>query len=148
MPGRMSAIYKSEIDSWTPGALGDNGAAMGRELESGRVLYFPNLRFAFEKNEEKFLDPKWSNGNAKNISLAADNGSVKGAAGSAEELKELSALVGRYRSSAANLVRALLPKYSPGLRLGRTSYRPVMVQGRATSWRKDDTRLHVDAFPT
>src|SRR6185436_15847157 len=117
-----------EIDSWTPTAPGDKGAAMARELESGRVLYFPKLRFAFENREERFLDPKWSNGSAKNISLAKDNGSVKGAAGSAEELKELSALVGRYRSSAANLVRTLWPKYTGGLRMGRTSYRPVLVQ--------------------
>jgi hypothetical protein len=144
----MSAIYTSEIDSWTPAAPRDNGSGMARELESGRVLYFPKLKFPFEKSEEKFLDPKWSNGSAKNISLAKDDGSVKGAAGSQDELKELSALVHRYRSSALNLVRTLLPKYASGLRMGRTSYRPVLVQGRAQSWRKDDTRLHVDAFPT
>jgi len=144
----MSAIYTVELDAWTPGLPPDNGEALGRELESGRVLYFPKLRFGFEQHEEKFLDPKWSDANAKNISLAKDNGSIKGAAGSADELKELGAMVNRYRSSAANLVRTLLPKYSQGLRLGRTSYRPVLVQGRAQSWRKDDTRLHVDAFPT
>jgi len=144
----MSAIYTSQIDTWTPATPGDNGSAMERELESGRVLYFPKLRFSFEKNEEKFLDPKWSNGSAKNISLWKEDRGVKGAAGSTEELKELTGLVGRYRKSAVNLVRILLPKYSNGMRLGRTSYRPVLVQGRPTSWRKDDTRLHVDAFPT
>ena len=144
----MSAIYTSAIDNWTPPGPKDNGAAMARELEAGRVLYFPRLRFAFEKHEEKFLDPKWSNGSAKNISLAADTGSVKGAAGSSQELKDLSTLVGRYRSAASHLVRILLPKYSAGLRMGRTSYRPVLVQGRPASWRKDDSRLHVDAFPT
>jgi 3-deoxy-D-manno-oct-2-ulosonic acid (Kdo) hydroxylase len=32
--------------------------------------------------------------------------------------------------------------------MGRASLRPVEAAGRATSWRKDDTRLHVDAFPT
>ena len=31
---------------------------------------------------------------------------------------------------------------------GNPSYRPVGVEGRETSWRKDDTRLHVDAFPS
>jgi hypothetical protein len=144
----MTAIHTLDLDTWAPPTPQDNGAALARELESGRVLYFPKLRFRFEKNEEKFLDPKWSDGNAKNISLAKDDGSVKGAAGSPEELNELSALVNRYRSSASKLVRALLPKYSNGLRMGRTSYRPVLVQGRAQSWRKDDTRLHVDAFPT
>src|SRR5262245_55354454 len=100
----MSAIYTSEIDSWTPAAPRDNGAGMARELESGRVLYFPKLKFPFEKNEEKFLDPKWSNGSAKNISLAKDDGTIKGAAGSPEELKDLGALVNRYRSSASHLV--------------------------------------------
>src|SRR5207248_11543487 len=29
----------------------------------------------------------------------------------------------------------------------RASFRPVEISGRKTSWRKDDTRLHVDAFP-
>src|SRR5439155_15937417 len=29
----------------------------------------------------------------------------------------------------------------------RTSFRPVEIEGRKTSWRKDDTRLHIDAFP-
>src|SRR6267378_645721 len=144
----MSAIYSTGIDTWTPQAPPDRGAALAREVESGHVLYFPELKFRFEKHEEKFLDPKWSNGSAKNISLDKDEGSIKGAAGTSEELKELSALAARYRSSASNLVRTLFPKYSGGLRLGRTSYRPVLVEGRPASWRKDDSRLHVDAFPS
>src|SRR5262249_55300448 len=31
---------------------------------------------------------------------------------------------------------------------GRTSFRPAEIEGRALSWRKDDRRLHVDAFPS
>jgi hypothetical protein len=30
----------------------------------------------------------------------------------------------------------------------RTSFRPQPAVGRAVSWRKDDSRLHVDAFPS
>jgi hypothetical protein len=144
----MSAVYTTEIDTWTPSVPPDNGTALARELESGKVLYFPKLRFSFDAQEQKFLDPRWSNGRAKNISLNQDNGAVKGAVGSDHEVQELSQLVNRYRSSAANLVRTLFPRYSGRLRLGRTSYRPVLVQGRAASWRKDDSRLHVDAFPS
>ena len=33
------------------------------------------------------------------------------------------------------------------IQLGRTSFRPVEISGRPSSYRKDDTRLHVDAFP-
>ena len=29
----------------------------------------------------------------------------------------------------------------------RASFRPAEIAGRASSWRKDDTRLHVDSFP-
>ena len=39
------------------------------------------------------------------------------------------------------------PRYASRLTRGRTSFRPVEIAGRASSWRKDDTRLHVDAFP-
>src|SRR5262249_61053742 len=30
----------------------------------------------------------------------------------------------------------------------RTSFRPVEIEGRLSSWRKDDSRLHVDSFPS
>src|ERR1051326_8897630 len=46
------------------------------------------------------------------------------------------------------LTGSLAPRYKAGLKPGRTSFRPVEIQGRASSYRKDDTRLHVDAFPS
>jgi hypothetical protein len=46
------------------------------------------------------------------------------------------------------LIGALFPRYAPHLKRARTSYRPHGAAGRAVSWRKDDTRLHVDAFPS
>ena len=33
-------------------------------------------------------------------------------------------------------------------RFAGTSYRPFEVDQRKLSWRRDDTRLHVDAFPS
>ena len=49
---------------------------------------------------------------------------------------------------ATALIGALFPRYAPHLKRARTSYRPHGAAGRAVSWRKDDTRLHVDAFPS
>ena len=40
-----------------------------------------------------------------------------------------------------------LSHYRDRLEVGRTSFRPVEIEGRPTSWRKDDTRLHIDSFP-
>jgi len=43
-------------------------------------------------------------------------------------------------------VRELFPTYEGSLETRLVSFRPVGVEGRAASARKDDARLHVDAF--
>jgi hypothetical protein len=57
-------------------------------------------------------------------------------------------MVDRFARDASGLVAAILPRYAPHLKRARTSYRPHAASGRPVSWRKDDTRLHVDAFPS
>jgi hypothetical protein len=59
----------------------------------------------------------------------------------------LSKLIGRFSASAHALMRSLFPHYKDSIKLARTSLRPAEVEGRRSSWRKDDTRLHIDAFP-
>ena len=39
-------------------------------VESGRVLSFPHLAFAFGDEERRFLDPKWADSKAKNVSVS------------------------------------------------------------------------------
>ncbi len=53
----------------------------------------------------------------------------------------------RFSDSTAALVDNLLPAYRGRVQLARTSFRPAEIAGRATTWRKDDTRLHIDSFP-
>jgi hypothetical protein len=106
----------------------------------------PQLAFALSAAEQRFLDVRWSDGRAKNISLEGD--AIKGARGNAADLRELGALIARFAGNASALIAALFPRYAPHLMRARTSYRPHGAAGRAASWRKDDTRLHVDAFPS
>lgn len=121
-------------------------------IEHGGVLHFPAMRFALIGDEARFLDTRWSDGKAKNISLRGlgdpNQEALRGAAGSAEDLADLRALVARYRDQATALVDRLFPHYRGHLKRGNTSLRLFGVEGRQTSWRKDDTRLHVDAFPS
>ena len=117
-------------------------------LEGGQVLFFPRLAFPLGADERPFLDPRCSDGRAKNISYDASSGRMKGAALTGHERERLQAMVARFAQSARMLVEGLLPDYAPHLRPGRTSYRPVEVQERPSSYRKDDSRLHVDAFPS
>src|SRR5207249_650859 len=48
---------------------------------------------------------------------------------------------------AAEVIARTAPRYAPHLQTGKTSYRPRPAE-QAVSLRKDDRRLHVDAFPS
>lgn len=117
-------------------------------LEAGRVLFFPQLAFRLEADELQFLDPKCSDGRAKNVSFDARAGVLRGTHLVGEERERLQAMVARFAKDAERLFKELLPNYSSAVRLGRTSYRPVEIKERVSSYRKDDSRLHVDAFPS
>jgi hypothetical protein len=117
------------------------------ELEAGKVLYFPRLGFELLPEERSLLTPSLLSPDARNISLDA-NGKLKGAVGDAAVQRTAAAMVGRFRAQAQQLIHGLLPHYTPALRLAPTSYRPAQVETRVQSWRADDRRLHVDAFPS
>lgn len=117
-------------------------------VEAGEVLAFDRLAFALQPGEQRFLDERWSDGKAKNISLRWPAGELRGAAGSADDLRLLHGLLLRFATDAEALVLRLFPHYRGALRRGNTSLRNAEIAGRVTSWRQDDSRLHVDAFPS
>ena len=116
-------------------------------LENGAVVLLPQLSFRLEPAELKFLQPATVHG-AKNVSYNPATALVGGTRVAGADLEELRALLARFSSATARLVRTLFPAYASGIQLGRTSLRPVEIAGRVTSWRSDDTRLHVDTFPS
>jgi hypothetical protein len=127
------------------GGMPDSGSIAA--LEAGNVLYFPKLSFDLEPPERRLLTPSVLSPDVRNISLDAD-GRLKCAAGDADLQRDLAAMIGRFRLQAKSLIDALLPHYTPALRMAPTSYRPVQVETRTQSWRADDKRMHVDAFPS
>ena len=128
----------------------DDGPTRGVEavVEDGQVLSFPKLPFVLSADEKRFLDERWADGKAKNISVRWPGGELRGAAGSAGDLDALRAMIVRYAEQSEAFALRLFPHYRGKLRRGNTSFRPADIAGRETSWRKDDTRLHVDAFPS
>ena len=139
------------------------------ELEEGAVLFLPELAFDVRWDEKPHFSP--SIVAAKNISFDPATGRLSGAAvknvqgakrqppasresldsleslGSRESLESLSAMLRRFSAAAASLVDALFPAYSGKLQRARASFRPAEIAGRQTTWRHDDTRLHIDSFP-
>jgi hypothetical protein len=146
MGATLAEVVREFADAtWSP-----DGPTRGVEglLEDGHVLAFPQLAFALGDDERRFLDPKWTDGKAKNVSLRWPAGELRGAAGDAADLAALQRLIARYAEQSEALVLRLFPHYRGHLRRGNTSLRPFDVARRAQSWRHDDTRLHVDAFPS
>jgi len=113
-------------------------------LESGEVLHAP-CSFELTKTERKFLSPEYLDGKSKNVSLRPGAAALDGTRCQGREHAELLAMLQRYCCSTRSLLETL--GYGEHLRLGFTSFRPAEVAGRSTTWQRDDTRLHVDAFP-
>ena len=64
------------------------------------------------------------------------------------ERPHLQAMMEDFAAATTRLVCDLFPGYAANLERARTSYRPVEIAGRPYSPLKDDTLLHVDAFPS
>ncbi|HXH55010.1 MAG TPA: Kdo hydroxylase family protein [Gammaproteobacteria bacterium] len=142
-------LHTLTTSSWTePLSTVEQESAI-TALEDGKVLYFPNLSFEFSTAEQALLTPDVLSAGFKNISFNPKNGKIKGTAESQE--KSLSSLMTllmvRFFNNSRFLLNNIIPHYQGALQIGRTSYRPIEVLGRKTSLLKDDTRLHIDAFP-
>ena len=141
----MTPIVSLDLASWRSCAPEEQQTAI-RTLEGGGVLLLPRLAFELSRDERRFLSPAWSNDRAKNVSLEGEQ--LKGARGGTKSLAALAQMIARYAERAGVLVTGLLPRYAPYVKRARTSFRPQPAVGRTLSWRKDDSRLHIDAFPS
>lgn len=118
-------------------------------VESGGVLWMPQLPFHLAPQEQHLMSPAFTAAaKAKNVSLSPDGKELRGVECSDADRELLRAMMWRFATAARALVGALMPSYAGALQPGRTSFRPAEIAGRQTSWRKDDTRLHVDSFPS
>lgn len=144
----MSFIQEFDIANWDELFSNEQQQEAVTALESGKVLYFPKLPFEFTDLERQFLSPDFVCPKNKNISYELSSNTLKGTRDSHDNDIALSEMMRRYAEMTHHLVNHLLPAYSKELQQARTSYRPVQVEGRPSSYRKDDTRLHVDAFPS
>jgi hypothetical protein len=142
----MTRIVALDLTSWRPSPEAETQRNAVGALEGGGVLVLPRLAFQLTPQEQRFLSPAWSDERAKNISL--EGNALKGARGASQDLAALAGMVARFASCAGELVGALFPRYAPYVKRARTSFRPQAAVGRALSWRKDDSRLHIDAFPS
>ena len=141
-------VYTLDLKAWD--FLGPPQREWQEALESGRVLYCPGLAFRFTSDETRYLDPAFSDTKRKSIYLRADRPGVWGTAASLPDRQALESLLKRFQIASLGLVAGMFPGYVGQMNAASTSFRPRATgEGHeALSWRKDDTRLHVDAFPS
>jgi hypothetical protein len=143
----MTEIVRVPLRQWTGSAL----SAEAREnalhaLEAAKILFFPQLPYTVESIE--LLRANTLATGSKNLSYDIATGRLRSAELAPPVRAAVRSALERYCTSARSLVLGLFPRYAAGLIVGRTSFRPAEIAGRESSWRKDDTRLHVDSFPS
>jgi hypothetical protein len=139
-------VARLDRSSWSDAASAAESASALQSVERGRVLFLPDLQFTVAADEARLLTPAIL-GTAKNASFDPATGRIAGTTASGSDAQLLQQLMERFSRSAAALVDALVPAYRGRVMRARASFRPAEIAGRQTSWRKDDTRLHVDSFP-
>lgn len=138
-----------EINNWETSVAEYVQEEMISLLEKGNILYFPHLAFPLTAQELPFLSPFYADPRVKNISFLPGKNKLLGVQKVTESERTLmKTLLDRYANYALRLMCALFPRYEGTLTLARTSFRPIQISGRSTSYRKDDKRLHIDAFPS
>jgi hypothetical protein len=135
-------------DTFSPNIEREETLNIAQHLESGGVLFLPNLAFTLNPSETRFLSTEWSDGKSKNIYLRGNERALRGAIGGEKDLNEIKLMIERYANGATQLISSLLPAYMPYATPANTSLRCFEAAGRKSSWRKDDRRLHPDAFPS
>ena len=143
----MDVLHTIDAAGWTCPFSEETKADACHALECGKVLFFPRLEFRLAEDERLLLTPDVSNGTSKNVSLKP-SGELGGTCCTGELARLLRGMMERFARDAANLIESLVPVYSNRLERAPTSYRPVEIAGRTASAIHDDTRLHIDAFPS
>jgi hypothetical protein len=142
----LSAVVPLSHSNWSAETLSDVATTAIAALERGDVLFFPELSFTIASDETAIFSPGILS-SSKNTSFDPASSRVGGTTLAGVEAERLRRVMMRFSDSAAALVDRLLPRYRGKIDRARSSFRPAEIAGRATTWRKDDTRLHIDAFP-
>ena len=140
----MEVLEQLEISNWS----GPFGVEAVSALEAGKIVYAPLLTFELNEAERRFLSPGYLDGKTKNLSFDPGSEELRGSSAGGADRAGLQSMLRRFSTCSCQFISGLCPIYQDRLQVGRTSFRPVEIAGRASSWRKDDTRLHVDAFPS
>jgi hypothetical protein len=117
-------------------------------LEAGQILFLPRYGFPVPSSYQALFSPTILHKHAKNVSYSPTTAKLYGTSSRGRSLSILQEMMAGFADFAQKTVTRLLPIYRTGLVPARASFRPIEIETRPTPWRKDDARLHIDAFPS
>lgn len=143
------AILSSSVADWSQPVSTASSEEAIAALEAGKVIFLPNLSFPLTDHEKLRLDESVVEKGRKNISYRAHVSNVTGVAND-QDKPIIKALLARHHHNSTQLISHLFPDYVKSMHSAVNSLRlhPVNQWTKSSSWRKDDRRLHVDAFPS
>lgn len=146
----QAPILELGITEWRAEGAADNNVV--EHLERGEVLYFPLLPFQLTEEEAALLNPALVSPKRKNIMYQADQDAIRGTADTVSDAQKaaLKGLLKRYADVSLAFITDLVPEYRGKLHSPMNTLRlnPIDEWSDSHSFRKDDRRLHVDAFPS
>src|ERR1035438_2591684 len=100
----MEILESLDITSWQGPFSPEIVAKAADALETGKLLYAPQLPFELLEDERQFLSPHCLDGKSKNVSFRPDSGAMKGTRCQGAERDRLIAMLQRYYTRASDLV--------------------------------------------
>jgi len=145
----MNFLHEIQSDDWTTSYSEKIRSEAISEFENDKIVLLPQLTFQLKPNEKIFFSSQFSIEKSKNISYDSRTNLLRGTQCEGAARDDLQGMLARYAQSTNKLITQLFPTYQNEIQPGRTSFRPVEIEGRIPkSYRKDDARIHVDAFPS
>ena len=92
----LDVLEPLTITSWHGPFAPEVADSAADALESGKILYAPQLPFELSPAERKFLSPDCLDGKSKNISFRPQSGVLKGTRYQAAERDQLLGVLKRY----------------------------------------------------
>ncbi|MBT9432836.1 Kdo hydroxylase family protein [Candidatus Sodalis endolongispinus] len=144
---RERAVTTLPHSRW--GNAGEAPVSAVDALEQGRVVFFPHLAFTLTSEELTLLPPALAAPKREHITFRPQEDGLCGIV-RAEKQPLARQLLLRHHLACYRLVAEVLPEYQQMLHSPINTLRlhPADAWRQTAFWRRDDSRLHVDVFPS
>ncbi|HZC44674.1 MAG TPA: Kdo hydroxylase family protein [Acidobacteriaceae bacterium] len=134
-------------------AAPEQARAWCRQLEEGKILFFPQTPIALAEGDLRFLLSleQTSSGLHKNLAYKPQRDQVSGADmknADAAASERLHRILREYSQRVTKFLESFLSPYQSRWQLEYGSFRPQEEQGRDLPLRRRNDLMHTDAFPT